>query len=386
MKILMITGTFRPRNFGGITAVSYNLSKSLAALGHDVTVYTTDVGDTKCSRLTLRRARLDNVDVHYFKNVSNSLAFQHHIYTPVGMITNLIRNLPKYDIIHIHDYRSFFNIYINYASKIIKKPFVIQAHGSMPVVVQKENMKYLFDSIFGISLLNNASKLIAVSNAEIYQYRKLVKDASKIELVPNGIEIEKFLNLPGKGFLRNKFGLNGKKIILYFGRIHKRKGIDFLLKSFSLLENERNDVVLIIAGPDDGYRWNIEKYVKNLKLIDKVKFLGYVENPAEVFCDADVLVYPGIYEIFGLVPFEAIMCGTPVIVSNDCGCGEIIISQGIGYSVEYDNYSELKEKMELALMDPQKEDIVKKGKDYIINNLTWGKIAKQIESIYEGCM
>jgi glycosyltransferase involved in cell wall biosynthesis len=65
----------------------------------------------------------------------------------------------------------------------------------------------------------------------------------------------------------------------------------------------------------------------------------------EALVDADVLVYPGILEIFGLVPFEAIMCGTPVIVADDCGCGEVIREADCGYLVKYGDIKDLKEKM-----------------------------------------
>jgi glycosyltransferase involved in cell wall biosynthesis len=75
--------------------------------------------------------------------------------------------------------------------------------------------------------------------------------------------------------------------------------------------------------------------VEQLGLSDKVRFIGFMSPLAAAYQDADVLVYPSTYEIFGLVPFEALLCGTPVIVTDDCGCGEIIKEAGCGYLVHY---------------------------------------------------
>jgi glycogen synthase len=85
MEILVISGTFPPRNFGGVTAVSYNLAKRLVELGHGVTVYTTDVGNSLNSRLDVQDIEvIDGITVHYFKNISNSLAFKHRLSLPLG--------------------------------------------------------------------------------------------------------------------------------------------------------------------------------------------------------------------------------------------------------------------------------------------------------------
>ena len=96
------------------------------------------------------------------------------------------------------------------------------------------------------------------------------------------------------------------------------------------------------------------------------------------------MVYPAIYEIFGLVPFEAILCSTPVIVTDDCGCGEIIGRENIGYTVKYNDISGLRDKINEVLADTTgAAEKVERGKRFIASNLCWGKIAEQYEGIYE---
>jgi glycosyltransferase involved in cell wall biosynthesis len=75
------------------------------------------------------------------------------------------------------------------------------------------------------------------------------------------------------------------------------------------------DVLLVIAGPDDGYLDILIQQIKISRIVGKVLIVGEEseEEKIEAYVDADVLVYPCRLEIFGLVQFKAIMCGTPVL-------------------------------------------------------------------------
>ena len=223
-------------------------------------------------------------------------------------------------------------------------PYVLQPHGSLPRIIEKQGLKKLYDWVWGNHILKDASKIIVVSKVEMEQCKEMGIDDSNITIIPNGLDIKRFKNLPRYGQFREKHGIRKKHMILFLGRIHKIKGVDFLIKSFGCLVKEIEDVVLVIAGPDDGYRKECEKLVKDLNLRDSVKFVDYVDNVVVAYQGVDVLVYPAIYEIFGLVPFEAIMCGTPVIVTDDCGCGELVKEAGCGFLVKYGDVHDLKKK------------------------------------------
>ena len=100
-----------------------------------------------------------------------------------------------------------------------------------------------------------------------------------------------------------------------------------------------------------------------------------------------MLVYPSVYEVFGLVPFEAIMCGTPVIVTDDCGCSEWIKKSRAGYVVKYGDVSGLKETIVKCLTDnAEAKKMVLQGKEYIRSNLQWAQVAHEIEDIYVACI
>ncbi len=379
MKSLQIIPYFAPR-WGGNVNVCYNLSKELNKLGHDVTIITTAFEYDPDYAQSLK-----NIEVMPFGRVANLGMF---LYSP-KMKSWLRSNISEYDIVHLHSFRSYQS---NVASKYAKKfnvPCIVQPHGSLPRIVEKKSLKQLYDVVWGNDILKHASKIVAVSENEVEQFRVAGIPDEKIAVIPNGVNCVSPTSLPPAGQFREQYGIHEKHIILYAGRVHKRKGIDFLIHAFNSFVQSwtGDDVALVIVGPDDGYRSVLEDLVEQLGLSDKVRFIGFVPSLAAAYRDADVLVYPSVYEIFGLVPFEALLCGTPVIVTDDCGCGEIIREAECGYLVHYEDVAGLNEALKFALenLDVNRRR-VEAGRRYIEENLTWESVVKQVEVMYEGCI
>ena len=379
MKILQIIQFFSAKH-GGSAMVPYEMSKHLHNAGHDVTVLTTD--------FQMENDFIDSSDgvevipFHCQMNIGSLLVSS-------SMKKYLKQNINKFDIIHMHNFRTYQNIIVHRFAKKHKIPYVLQAHGSVPRIIEKKGLKYLFDIFFGYKILRDASKVIAVSNVEVDQYVKMGVPKDKIVVVPNGIDVDSFSDLPEKGTFRKQYGISEKYIVLFLGRLHERKGIDFLIRSYAELRKELDDVVLVLVGSDDGYKAKAEILINELNLTNEVKFIGYVGGADKLaaYVDADVMVYPAIFEIFGLVPFEAIMCGTPIIVTDDCGCGELVGDANCGYLVKYGDVNNLEEMMKWVIKNPNEgEKLVETGRKYIEGNLAWNNAVKQVEGIYENCI
>lgn len=384
MKILMISGTFPPRRFGGVTAVSYNLAKRLVKRGHEVTVYTTDVGNDWHSRLDVGDTEIiDGINVHYFKNISNSLAFKHRLLLPMGIVMTTRREIRSFDIIHFHDIRIFQNIIVHHYAKKYNIPYVLQAHGSILPIFQKERLKKIFDLFFGYKILRDASKAIALTKTEVEQYKKMGVDENKIEIIPNGTDMSKYDNLPRKGEFKRKYSLpDDVKIILYVGRLHKNKGIDILIKSFSGLLEEHDNVRLVLVGPDDGYQPALLELVKTLQADGKVLFTGFVSDyeKTAAFVDADVFVTPS-FSGFPMTFLEACACGTPIITTSN---GDQLdwIHDNVGYVVEYDK-DQLLDVMNRILSDGEiGRTFGEEGRRLVREAFSWDKVVMQMEMVY----
>ena len=158
-------------------------------------------------------------------------------------------NIEKYDIIHLHELRSYQNnVLIKYAKKY-NIPYILQPHASTPKHVNKSFIKYLYDFFYGNKIMKNATTTIAVSQEEAY-YDKLM-NAKDVQLIYNGMNTEEFDNLPIKGSFSKKYNIN-EPFILYLGRIDKLKGINHIIEAYSKLPDEYSGYKLVIAGKKIG--------------------------------------------------------------------------------------------------------------------------------------
>lgn len=363
----------------------YELSRELTRIGHDVTVYTTDVFDQRgrCEE-SGRETRVDGITVRYFKNASNSLAYNHQLYLPRGMRRVLRETIANFDVIHLHGHRNFLNTLVHHYAKRAGKGYILSGHGTVLRIERRIYLKRIFDRIFGDRVLRDAERFVAVSKYEVHQYAEMGIEPHKVGVIFNGIDVDAFHDLPAAGVFRAKYNLMGKKVVLYLGKITPRKGIDVLVKAFSMLKDA--DASLVIAGNDMGFKRQVADIAHETGVSSQVLFTGLLTGMDKLaaYRDADVLVYPATQEIFGLVPFESMMCGTPVIVTDDCGCGEIIGNENIGYLVKYNDSQALRDRIaEVLASTPAAQESAKRGKDFIVNNLTWKSIGTKYAEVYQ---
>ena len=142
-------------------------------------------------------------------------------------------------------------------------------------------------------------------------------------------------------------------MVLYLGQLTPRKRVDLAVRAVASM-GERGPR-LVVAGGDMGCETRLRGLVSALGLQERALFTGVLAGRErfEALADADVVVYPSRDEIFGLVPLEALLCGTPVVVSDDCGCGEVVRRTGGGQVVEHGCVAALAEAIGAVLRDPE---------------------------------
>ncbi len=194
---MQVTNLFSPVH-GGSAEVPYHLSRELAKRGHEVAIYTSD--------FKLRQEYIipiPEVKIHAFKTWLGLAGF--HM-TP-GIMKKAKEEIRHLDIIHMHNYRTFQNVVMHYYAKKCGVPYVLQAHGSLTTFFYKRWLKRIFDAVWGYGILKGASKVIAVTEVEAEQYKSMGVSENKIEIVPNGIDLSEFDNLPERGEFRKKYSL-----------------------------------------------------------------------------------------------------------------------------------------------------------------------------------
>ncbi|OYT43620.1 MAG: LPS biosynthesis protein [Candidatus Aenigmarchaeota archaeon ex4484_56] len=382
MRILQVTNFFKPSwESGGPARSCYEISKELVKRGHEITVYTTDGFKYRLNVPKNKPVMVDGIKVYYFRNLSSYLTRKFVLPLPYYLPFIAKKEIKNFDVIHLHEYRTFLNIVVSHYARKYNIPYVLQPRGSFPRFA-KTKQKIIFDLLFGNQIIKNAKKIIATSKIEAEQFNISNK---KIVFIPNSINLEEFKNLPKKGEFRKKYGIKEtEKIILYLGRIHKRKGLDLLVEVFSKLEKNLN-IKLVIAGPDDGYLNYLKNLAKSLKVEKKVIFPGplFEKDKLKAYVDADVFILPSKdkYESFGNVVLEALACGTPVIVTNNCGVGEYLNNE-VGCIIECDE-KQLSDTILNILTDEKKRIKMSKEAKKIVRNFSWKKVVDRIENLYK---
>ncbi|CAD6492196.1 MAG: D-inositol-3-phosphate glycosyltransferase [Candidatus Argoarchaeum ethanivorans] len=211
-------------------------------------------------------------------------------------------------------------------------------------------------------LLNISTRFIAKhSDAVIATGTKAYKTYLKL-----GVPVEKIFTCPQCAIdysrtptkdLREELGLEDKKIILFVGRIVRMKGLDYLIKSFALLENIMDNVVLVVVG-DGPYRKECEYLAKELG-DENIIFSGFQDKMrASYYKTCDVFVLPSIlfgdeYEAWGLVINEAMAFGKPIITTDAVGAADDLVKEGYnGYAVKNKSVEELHETLYKIISNP----------------------------------
>ena len=387
MNILHITKYFYPSiSFGGPVQCSYNLSKYLAKKGHNVTVYATDALEINTNvRIKEKHQQINGVEVFYFPN----LARFYGLFISPSIISTIRKNINNFDIVHLHEYRTFQNLAFYFNKKHV--PYVVSCHGEFSY--EKESwdwfaLRRLFERAFGNKLVYDASGMLALTQFEAAQYLDGGVDPAKVVVIPNGVSVEDFSDSSLAGTFKKSYKINEEKVILYLGRIHSGKGIEVLVKAFALLSKEQNNIKLVLAGPNDGFLAVLKKLVEELHLTDKVLFTGPLNRKQVLaaYSDADVVVYASIQEGFPLVPLEAGIMGKPVIVT-DTPAMDYVRKGNFGLTVKYGNIPQLKSSLKKILNTPElSRELGVNGKSFIRQNYSWETIGERIEELYNSIL
>ena len=308
MRILQVIEFFTPA-MGGSAQVAYQISRHLTRAGHQVTVCTSDFGRQE------QNFPDQAFQVQYFASLPTRWKF----YITPGLIPWAWKHLGEFDIIHMHNVRTFQNAVIGCNRPAQRHPVCHLGAWLTAVSVRSFTFKRVFDLLFGDRLIAGAAQMLAVSELEAEQFRKAGIPAEKICLVSNGLDLDEFTSLPRGAFRPRHHIPADARMIFFLGRIHPIKGLDHLIAAFASLSKDLDNVWLVIAGPDDGDLARLQSLARQIPAPERVLFPGplYGTEKLAALVDADVLAFPSSYEIFGLVPFEALLCGTPVVVSRD---------------------------------------------------------------------
>jgi glycosyltransferase involved in cell wall biosynthesis len=373
MKILHVVPSYYPAvRYGGPIRSVHGLARGLAARGHEVHVYTTNVNGSSNADLPLGvPLDLDGVSVWYFPT-----ALGRRLYRAPGMDRALYMNIGDFDILHTHSVFLWPTTAAARAARKRKVPYVVAPRGMLVASLIRQKSwvaKRAWIAAFERRNLAEAAAVHATSQVEVEDIDKLRLQYKRMIVVSNGTEIPTRITKNYKWV---------RPTILFLGRVNWKKGLDRLIAAMGFLP----EADLVIAGDDDdGYRAVLETLADKLGVASRVHFLGPIHGPDKwsLFASADVFALPSYSENFGNTILEAMAVGCPIVVTREVGSAKIVNDSGCGVVVAGEP-EELARSLHSILSDEKRAECMREaGRKTVLERFTWAIIAHEMEQKYQ---
>ena len=292
-----------------------------------------------------------------------------------GIIGEIIGFGDSFDIIHAHDWLTF---YAGVAAKRSSgKPLVVHVHAT-EFDRSGENVN---QSVYDIERygMENADKIIAVS----YFTKNIITsrygiDPDKVEVVHNAVD--KNRRLDAYGIKKNV----DEKVVLFLGRITMQKGPDYFLEAAYRVYKKHKNVRFVMAGSGDMLPRMITR-MASLRMLDRFHFTGFLKgiDVERMYALSDLYVMPSVSEPFGIAPFEALLYDVPIIISRQSGVAEVLKN---AIKVDFWDVNKMAE-MILMLIDNDKvaEEMAAKCKEDMAN-IGWDNAGLKIKNVYKSVL
>ena len=371
MKILQTPSRFYPF-IGGVENYSYYLSRELAKLKHDVTVICANEPNTKKEEMIegIKVKRLSYIGKIANTNITPKLPFE------------LLKE--DFDISHTHLPTPWSADWSAIVSKIKNRPLILTYHSSE--IVGEGFARYvakLYNSTMLKFILANCDKIICTQLYYLKKNAYLENYRDKIEVIPVGVDTEKFKPLNVEKEENTLFFLS------VLDEFHRYKGLDYLLEALKRIKKEIPNVRLIVGGEGKLLNYYKQKVI-SMRLQDNVEFAGFIpdEQIVEYYNKCDILVLPSIsaeQEGFGIVLLEAMACERPVVSTEIVGVAEDVKERNAGRIVKPKDEKALAEAIIEILEDEMlAKKMGKNGRKLVEEKYMWEKIAAKLSDLYEG--
>lgn len=375
MKILRTIETFYPF-ICGPTNQAFQISRRLLNNNIKSTILTTycDVDSSLPAREIYHK-----VPVHRYKNM---VQLMRYCISP-GMITAF----NDFDLIHSHNYRNFQSDMGCFFSKLKKKPFVVNAHGSLLGYLRYLPTRFsmipyqIYDLVTFKATAKFADKMIVSTKLEYKDAVEFGIHKGKIEIIPVGIDTVDYQS-NGSNLAKEHIQL------LFVGRVARNRKLELIIQSLARLDQSFK---LKVVGEEartsstvrTGYLNDIYKLIESLNLKNRVEFTGLKvgEELREYYKNSDIFVFTSLYESFGQPLLEAAAAGLPIVSTPVGVANDLVLNNQTGFLVNPDP-EEIAKKISL-LRDPNvRKEFGSKIQKMVKANYSWDTIIEQYNSLY----
>lgn len=237
--------------------------------------------------------------------------------------------------VHIHGLWEISTAVASRQALRANRPYVLSAHGMLEpwALANKGMKKKIYAALLERAHVRNAACLHALTAAEAQQYRDFGA-RGPIAIVPNAVEVPP--ERSPKLFLETFPHLRGKRLVLFLGRLHPKKGLNLLAKAWRQIARNPMDAVLVLAGPEsEGTQAEVEALLGTEIAAGQVVFTGMLSGPMKwsALAAAECFVLPSFSEGLSMSVLEAMGAGVPVLITHACHMPEVT-AEGAGWEIE----------------------------------------------------
>jgi len=393
LKILHLTPYAPPAwAYGGVVMAVGGLAAAQAKRGHMVTLLTTDAGDFT-TRLPSGDQTVEAVRVVRCRNLIYPLRTKFNLSTPLGYRAAFRRLAAHADVIHAHELRTAENVIAALSGP--HKRLILSAHGTLSYATGRGGFKTAWDRLLGRAVMQRVSAAAALTATERDEIRALWAamglQAPPTAIIPNGVGAEVLTALADPALpaaaesFRAKWGLGAGPVILFLGRLHERKGLQFLIPAFASLAADFPSARVLVAGADSGMLRVAQRLAYEGGVAGRVIFTGLLSGQDRIAAlrVADIFALPAVGEGLSMAALEALAAGIPALLTPGCNLPEIA-DRGAGIVVDR-AVGAIAAGLRTLLTDESGRRMMgERGAAWVREAFTWPKVAEQFEALYAG--
>jgi glycosyltransferase involved in cell wall biosynthesis len=384
MRILHVVPTYLPAvRYGGPIFAVHGLCRALAARGHDVHVVTTNIDGSGESAAPIGvPVRLDGVTVRYFR----SPLLPRLSWAP-ALGQTLARETAAFDVVQLHSVFLWPTWAAARSARRARVPYLVSPRGMLvKELIDRRNrlVKSAWINLIEKSNLEGASTIHATSELEAAELARFNWQLPQVVTIPNGVDDPNAMAGGAELSPDIRELAKNQPLVLFLGRLSWKKGLDRLLKAFSLTA----DGTLAIVGTDDeGLVPQLQNLAGSLLISDRVRFLPRTvlgRDKEHLFAAARLFVLSSYSENFGNTVLEAMRRGIPVVVTPEVGASEVV-RQAEGGIVAQGEPQPLGDAINRLVNDAELARAMgDAGRRCVVEQYSWPHIAARMEALYQG--
>jgi glycosyltransferase involved in cell wall biosynthesis len=374
--------------YGGPSQMVVGLCSALAALGHEVTIATTnsngDRGQVPLDVPIGLPVQKDGYQILYF----DCKPFKRYKFS-LGLFQWLQQHIREYEVVHIH---ALFSPVSSIAATIARQqnvPYVLRPLGTLdPADLAKKRLaKQLYAQVLERPNLQGSSAIHFTSDQEAKISERF--GVHTIDwVIPLGVQLPNPEQTPE--VLRSQYKIPADRpILLYMSRIEPKKGFDLLIPALTKLAKE-TDFHFILAGgnpQDPEYAEEVKTHIQQAIPAERLTIAGFVSGGAkrDLLELADLFVLPSYYENFGIAVAEAMSVGTPVVISDQVHIHSDINHSESGWVCEC-KVESLTQVLRTALESHDRRTKGNNAAQFANQTYSWAAIAPEVIKKYESIL